>query len=57
MATTIQISDELWQALNNMKTPKEKTFEDVLLRLLNQSKSKTKNREARGETSPVLPTI
>ncbi len=37
MSTTIQISDELWNKLNSMKTPDEKTFEEVLKRLINKN--------------------
>ncbi len=38
MTTTIQISDELWEDLNKMKTPKEKTFEEVLRKLIKGKK-------------------
>jgi predicted CopG family antitoxin len=41
MTTTIQISDGLWEKLNKMKTAEEKTFEEVIIRLIkNQEKSK-----------------
>ena len=36
MVTTIQISDELWEKLNSMKTAREKTFEDVLNNLIDK---------------------
>ena len=34
MGTTIKISDELWQKLNSMKTPEDKTFEEVIWRII-----------------------
>jgi predicted CopG family antitoxin len=34
MSTTIQVSDELWEKLNRMKTKDDKTFEDVLWNLI-----------------------
>ncbi len=34
----IQISDELWEDLNKMKTCNEKTFEEVLRRLIKEKK-------------------
>lgn len=38
MGTTIKISDELWEKLNSMKTANEKTFEEVLWRIINETK-------------------
>ena len=38
--TLIQISDETWKQLNDYKTPKDKTFEDVIKRFLNKNKNK-----------------
>ena len=32
--TLIQVSNDLWSILNSKKTPGEKTFEDVIRRLL-----------------------
>jgi len=32
--TLIQISNELWLKLNQMKTPDKKTFEEVIWRLV-----------------------
>ncbi len=34
MATTIQISDKLWMELLKLKTPEDKTFEEVIWRLI-----------------------
>jgi len=34
MTTTIQISDEVWEELNNRKKKRGETFEDVLRQLL-----------------------
>jgi len=36
--TLIQISDETWKQLNDYKTPKDKTFEEVIKRFLNNNK-------------------
>jgi len=40
MGTTIKISDELWEKLNSLKTPKEKTFEEVLQRIIKNANTK-----------------
>jgi len=42
MATTIQISDELWEKLNKLKK-KGESFEDVILREIRKSSSSTKS--------------
>ena len=36
--TLIQISDELWSKLNSMKTPDDKTFEEVIWRIIKNEK-------------------
>jgi predicted CopG family antitoxin len=34
MATAIHVSDGLWEKLNQMKTPNEKTFEQVIWKMI-----------------------
>ena len=36
--TLIQISDELWSKLNSIKTPDDKTFEEVIWRIIKNEK-------------------
>ena len=36
--TTIAISNEVWKALNKLKTARERSFEDVIKRLINEVK-------------------
>ena len=38
--TTVRISDELWNTLNQMKTPEDKSFEDVIWKALNKKPKK-----------------
>ena len=40
MTTTIQISDSLWETLNKMKTKRGETFEDVILKIIENGKTK-----------------
>jgi len=44
--TMIQISNQTWKKLNDYKTPDEKTFEDVIKRLI--------KREERNETKESI---
>ena len=47
--TTISISSELWERLNKLKTSKTKTFEELILMILNEKEEKknehTNNKE------------
>lgn len=40
--TLIQVSDELWKELNDMKTAEDKTFEDVIQKILKEVKEDDK---------------
>lgn len=44
MTTTIQISDDLWERLNKLKTRGE-TFEEVITKLINHNNKKLNDNQ------------